>query len=1027
MALCLLVANVLAEVHLPRPAAHETITLRADAASRWLEGAYEVSHLQGNVTIAQGSNLIRGDDAVIWVEHARSLGQSTKVIAYVEGAGDRMIAIELYEAGASLQAATATPLARQQAHNWFGRLWSVASLDWRTPEVTPPPATKPAIYERGFAQFGQAQSKAAVAPPPIRDAQIQPAQFQLFDSPQLPQAIVPAPGPVTPNAAGFRQVDVYPRSDVGGQAEYRPQQGVAVVTGGVNIIVQGVNVQGIPGALGPVDKIDLETDRAVIWTSPGAGIGNSFQQQNDMPLEIYMEGNIVFRVGDRTVYADRMYYDVRRQVGVILNGEMLTPLPQIDDYQYRGLVRLKADVIRQLDESRFVATQAQVTTSRLEEPTYALGSETITLEDNRRPVIDPATGITTFEHERLARSQQNYIYFGGVPLLYWPTIATNLEEPVFYISDFRIRNDRIFGFQTLFDFNVFQLLGMEEPDGVDWDLSIDYLSDRGLGYGTNVDYTLDSFLGINGPSNGRFDAWAIDDGGVDNLGFGRRAIDPEEDFRGRIFWNHRHRFVDGLLEDWVAQAEVGWISDRTFLEQYYETEWDQNRDQNTGVRFRRLIDNQSISIEANARINNFFTQTQWLPRFDHYLLGQDLLSERLTWHAHSQIAYANLKAASAPTEPTLLAAFDLFPWEEAPGGGVLDGQGERFATRQEIDFPINLSPVKVVPYAMGELAHWGADLGGEDLQRAFGQLGVRASVPFWAVNPAVQDPLFNLNGLAHKVVFDAEVSYADANENFDELPLYDPLDDDAIEEIRRSLFAAPFPVPLAPEQFDPRFYAIRSGIQNWVASPSTELVEDQTAVRLGMRHRLQTKRGPAGRQRIVDWVTFDSNLTFFPESGRDNFGEELGLLDYDMQWHVGDRFSIVSDGFADVFDDGLRTISAGLRTNRPTRGNAYLGFRSIAGPFSAQLLTATVNYRLGPKWAATGSTVIDFGDAGNIGQSVALSRIGESIVFTVGFRVDESKDNVGLNFLIEPRFLPSLSLTRRNGIDIPPAGYEYLE
>ena len=34
-----------------------------------------------------------------------------------------------------------------------------------------------------------------------------------------------------------------------------------------------------------------------------------------MPLEIYMEGNIVFRQGDRTVYADRMFYDVRRQIG----------------------------------------------------------------------------------------------------------------------------------------------------------------------------------------------------------------------------------------------------------------------------------------------------------------------------------------------------------------------------------------------------------------------------------------------------------------------------------------------------------------------------------------------------------------------------------------------------------------------------------------------------------------------------------------------------------------------------------------
>ena len=43
------------------------------------------------------------------------------------------------------------------------------------------------------------------------------------------------------------------------------------------------------------------------------------------------------------------------------------------------------------------------------------------------------------------------------------------------------------------------------------------------------------------------------------------------------------------------------------------------------------------------------------------------------------------------------------------------------------------------------------------IQRAYAHLGVRASIPFWYVDPSISDPLFNLNGLAHKVVFDAEV------------------------------------------------------------------------------------------------------------------------------------------------------------------------------------------------------------------------------------------------------------------------------
>ena len=1002
---------------------HEAITLRADAASRWVEGAYQVTHLQGSVSIAQGANVARGDNAVVWVEAPTRAGDPSKVIAYVEGAGDRPIALELYEdAGARMRAGVA-PVARQQATTWFGRHWSTASLDWRTPEPTPPPATKPAIYERGFAHIRPPAVQQAVAADEKTERAEQVQFQQTFQPPFFQGPVVPPPGPVVPNASGFRRIDIYPRSDIGGKGELRPMPGgenVGVITGGVNLIVEGVRVEGLPGGLGPVDKIDLETDRAVIWSTGDIGIGGSFQQQNDTPLEIYMEGNIVFRQGDRTVYADRMYYDVRRKVGVILNAELLTPLPAIDDYEYRGLVRLKAGVIRQLDDSRFVATDAFFTTSRLEEPTYRLGSDTITFEDNRRPVVDPATGITTFEHDRLARSRQNFVYLGDVPVLYWPTIATNLEDPTFYISDFQIRNDNVFGTQVLVDFNVFELLGVEEPGGVEWDASVDYLSDRGLGHGTDVEYSIDSFLGVDGPSRGRFDAWGIDDDGVDNLGLGRRNIVPESDYRGRVFWNHRGRFVDGLLDGWVGQAEVGWISDRTFLEQYYETEWDQTKDQTTGARLRRIIENNSITIEANGRVNDFFTQTQWLPRADHYLIGQELLGETLTWYVHSQAGYANLKPATVPTNATLAGSFVRFPWE-------VDVEGERFATRQEIDAPLDFDPVKVVPYVLGEFAHWGEAINGNDLQRAYLQTGVRASVPFWAVNPEVRDPLFNLNGLAHKVVFDAEFSYADANEDFSDLPLYDPIDDDSIEEIRRNLFAPPLPVPFPPIRVDPRLYAIRTGIQSWVTSPTTELVEDQTALRLGMRHRLQTKRGALGQQRIVDWLTFDSNVSLFPDAGRDNFGEDVGLIDYDLQWHVGDRFSILSDGFADVFAGGLRTLSAGLQTNRPSRGNAYLGYRTIRGPFSADLITATVNYRLGPKWAASGSTVIDFGSTGNIGQSFSLSRIGESFITTVGFRIDESKDNVGVSFLLEPRFLPSLSLARRGGLDIPPAGVEYLE
>lgn len=1014
------------EVYLPRPMGDPAIAVEAGFASRWQEGSYQVWHLTGGCTFSQDDNRVTADEAIVWVETPTD-NKIGKVIVYAEATLSP--AVRLTHRGPT------GDTSQQLTKNWFGRWTTQSGVAWQVRAQRQAPAALPAIHARGLVHF-----RASPAP---GGAAIQLAQFQ--------QA-APAPGPAIADQPAVRRVRTFPRSDIGYQLDSRllaSGESATTISGGVQIIIEGLTVEGLPDALGPVDQLDLQTDRAVVWSTGSLGSG-VLEQRGDAPLEIYMEGNIVFRQGDRIVYADRMYYDARRKVGTIINAELLTPLPENNEFDYPGLVRLKAGVIEQLDASRFVAYDALLTTSRLEVPSYHIGSQTITFENTQQPKINPLTGVQAIDpltgeprytQASLAQSQNNFLYFANVPIFYWPTFATNLEQPSYYIDNLRLGNDRIFGFQALVDLDVFQLFGVTEPPrGVEWDASLDYLSERGFGYGTTVEYNRDSFSSILGPTSGLFDAWAISDNGQDNLGFGRRAITPEEDYRGRIFWNHRQKVADGLLAGWTTQAEVGWISDRTFLEQYYEQEWDDRKDQITGVRLKRLFDNRSLSIEASGQLNDFFTQTQWLPRLDYYVLGQNLANDSLTWHSHTTAAYANQNIASTPTNAQLASQFALLPWEQDSAGNRVNPEGERLISRNELALPLNFEPFKIVPYTVGELGHWGSDLNGNDIQRAYVQAGVRASIPFWTVNPRIQDPVFNLNGLAHKVVFDMEASWTESNRNFDEFPLYDELDDDVFDDIRRRLFFPPFGGELAGTffdpaaspttidgKFDPRRYLLRSNTQGQVTSPGMEVVDDLSLVRLGMRHRLQTKRGLPGRQHLVDWIEFDSNVSLYPSSGRDNFGSTLGLADYDFRWHLGDRFTVLSDGAADFFGDGLRTVSAGMLINRPSRGNVYLGYRTLRGPFTADVLTATVNYRMGPKWLASASAVVDFSEAGNIGQSVTFSRIGESLIFSFGMNLDESKDNVGVNFLLEPRFLPSLSLTRRTGIDIPAVGAGGLE
>ena len=253
------------------------------------------------------------------------------------------------------------------------------------------------------------------------------------------------------------------------------------------------------------------------------------------------------------------------------------------------------------------------------------------------------------------------------------------------------------------------------------------------------------------------------------------------------------------------------------------------------------------------------------------------------------------------------------------------------------------------------------------------------------------------------------------------------LDDTSITDYRRRLLSPnTLPTVVGPK-FDPRNWAFRSGTQGWVTSPTTEIADDLMALRMGMRHRWQTKRGMPGRRHIVDWLTIDTNLTWFPKSDRDNFSQDFGLFNYDARWHLGDRFTIVSDGAADFFSDGLKTVSGGILTNRPARGNAYLGVRSITGPITSNAVLANLNYRMSPKWLATARASLDLSDTGNIGQNYSITRIGESLLVTVGVYGNTGQDVVGVNFLVEPRFLPNLQLTRKTGIEVPPAGALGLE
>jgi len=996
-----------AQVELPVGDVTQPIAIRALGATHWQQGEYEVWVLRGAIEITQGSTSAKSDEAVLWIDRAEAYsGQPSKVIAYLEK-GVRVV--HARDGKLSTDPAEAFAAQKSSDRSWLGRFYTMAGIELSAPATAMDAEVQRAMYERSVAAH---QSEANPNQAPAVQPAVQRAQYTREEI--APPTAVAAP---PQNAA----IDVRGRNGGPANAQYitSPERGEAfflVGSGGIQILLQGLD------QIGPVS---LQADRAVGWIpliTASDLSGMRALQSGQGPLEFYLEGNIVFRQGDRVTYADRMYYDVRGRRGVVLNAEMLTPVPQ-----YQGLLRLKAEVLQQLNEQRYEAYNAALTSSRIGIPRYWFQTQNVAVDDVQTPVVDPLTnqpllsanGELQVQHQMLATSRDNSIYLGGLPVFYWPVIATDLTQPTYYVNGFRLKNDRVFGTGPMIDWNMFQLLGIQRPPpGSAWTLSTDYFNLRGPALGTNYKYQGDNLFGIPGRYGGFFDAYGVYDTGHDNLGFGWRNLAPPRPERGRIFAQHR-QYLPG---DWQLTGELGLVSDRNFLEQWFELEWDTFKNESTDLDLKRLVGNSSYEITAEVRPNGFVTDTQWLPRLDHFLLGQPLLFDRLSWHEHTNVGYAQMLVASPPTDPAQAAVISPLPWEA-------NVQGARAATRHELDLPVDAGPVKVVPYVLGEAAYWGDDLTGNPLSRTFFQSGVRASLPIWRADPNVQSELFNLNGLAHKVTFEVDAFYANASANLSQLPLYDQLDDNATEFSRRQLATRIFNQPqgtFVPLKFDERYYALRSDLQGFVTSP-TEIAGDLAEVRLGLNNRWQTKRGIAGQQRIIDWMVLDMNAVLFPNPNRDDFGSVLGLVDYNYRWHVGDRVTILSDGFYDTFNQGLRQVTVGAQVSRPEHGSLYLGFRSLEGPVRSDALVSTISYRMSEKWIATAGTIWDFSKTGNVGQNISLTRIGESFLVRLGFNYDASRNNVGAIIAIEPRFLPSSRLGRVGGVSVPPAGALGLE
>ena len=793
--------------------------------------------------------------------------------------------------------------------------------------------------------------------------------------------------------------------------------------------------------------------------------------------------------------AERYYANINEDRFIALNAEieqyapgLLSPLRTLSDriVQSREFQRTPEGQLIP-GPSIIHAERATTTGSPFASPGYRIRSRTVDLfelgpEDRRGPlrrrILNPVgeSGDDVY----LLDAQSNLFFLGPVPFFYWPRFLTTTEDLNPPLEQISFRTNNLFGQMILTDFDGFKLLGLNKPRNVDdWNLDFDYLSDRGFAIGSEFGYFGDDFSsevlgrdllpGTTSNYFGYLDFWGLKDSGFDNLGTGpaiitngppfiatdRSKVPPYQDFRGRFLFRHMQSLLPDdadPLDDFRFQLEAAYISDRHFLEQYYRRLFDNGLDQQTRAYGIRQWRNQAVTVLAEANLQDFYTDTQWYPKIDYYHLGSAPLGlgRFFSYFQRTGVDYANTHTAAEVNNPNLAPGFLPYDPTSLTSGAFRTG---RLYTNHEIDLPLQFNALRVVPYVQGQLVGWDNQYNqnlpsigfdprlvsgdyirgpqGSTVGRAWGAYGARADIAFQKLYRDAESELLNVHGLMHKVDLYGDYRDAYSTLSVNRIGIQDDLDDNTYEFVRRYFALNDFGQGVLPAQYSPILLTLRRGY-----SPITGTVDVQDRIetlKVGLNQRLQTKRGPIDDRRVIDWMTLDVWSFYYPDASRDNFGVPFGQTQYQYEWFIGDRTSIVSSGWFDYFDvngdprnrstlsDGISVITAGVNISRPPRGTVYLAYSIIdSGPINTSALNTSFGYWMSPRWYGTFGGLYDFGEGVLLSTSFSLTRIGADFLTTVGLSYTPLQENYSFVFELVPRFSPRTKLGSASGVPFRP-------
>jgi hypothetical protein len=923
---------------LPSGISRDTVELSGQYAYLWSQpDGTQVIQYQGNFELLNGARRMTAQGAVIWM--SRATWQGRPYFHYE---------VFLWREAKLIESAGTTTT---------GPALFVTFNSYEPPEVRADATTGASSAQTElYAEANKVREVVAKATP----VSTQPSELRVIPVGQEAQAVQPKVRPLV-TYRGEKQT-------------ISEKEGIATAIG---------NVYLSQGALNSAEFLEIRADAAVIFLAkpeaqppaeerattgkaarpPAPAEGEASPAPPAGPLATpgplgdqfgravsgaYLEGNVLLTRGEQMIRAPQLYYDFENDRALILDAVMRTTVPD------RSLpIYVRAKEIRQLSSTEYVADKAKISTSEFYTPAVYVEAGKVVLVD-RTPRMENLRSTGPLAGEYTAYNTT--LNVEGVPVFYWPYSQGNFQQTENLLRAARFGYDSTFGaaFQT--KWYLFNLLGLQTPEGWDSALRLDYFTKRGPGVGVDFDYNTENYYGM-------FRGYYINDHGKDELGPYNSGY-PPNDNRGRITWRHRQY----LPQDWELTLEVGYLSDPNFLHQYFEHEFYTDKPEETLIYLKKQRDNWAFTLLNQYRIDNFLTQTESLPDAAFHLIGEPLG-----------------EFASVFSENRVGAVRYLPDRRRLYSEGRADNTSRspltfRALTRDEIDVPLKLGAVNVVPFATGRLADWCHSPFDGNKGQAFGNIGARAGTQFWRLFEDVRSRLLDLYGIRH--IIKPEFTGWVGGSNVDSFELY------------------PFDRPL---------------------DESIEGVNGFSGASVAVRQRWQTKRGGPGQWRVVDWITLDVQAAFFGDvpdyqtpighmfTDRPESSVARNHVTADFSYRISDTTAILSDANWDLNKGEMAKFDLSYAVERTPRLAYFVGYRKITAEDS-NLLGIGANYQLNTKHTVAVREYFDLERGETETFDVTIIRRFPRWYGALTLNLNNVEENVGMSVSVWPEGVPEAAI-----------------